>query len=66
MRPSGRGPRAAATSAVIAQSDDDVVDVPVPRPRRRSTPAPEPAPVAQAAPRLPMTGFDLGLFTAPA
>jgi hypothetical protein len=51
---------------VIAQNDDDdVVEVPVPSPRPRPTPAPAPvpaAPVAQA-PRLPMTGFDLGLFT---
>ena len=57
-------PRLRPTSAVTAQSDDDVVEVPVPRERRRSTPAPaQAAPVAQA-PRLPMTGFDLGLFTA--
>jgi hypothetical protein len=57
-------PRLRPTSAVTAQNDDDVVEVPVPREPRRSTPAPAPAaPVAQA-PRLPMTGFDLGLFTA--
>ena len=61
-------PRLRPTSAVTAQNDDDVVEVPVPRRRRRSTPAPAPAPVPAApvaqAPRLPMTGFDLGLFTA--
>ena len=57
-------PQLRPTSAVIAQNDDDVVEVPVPRERRRSTPAPAPAaPVAQT-PQLPMTGFDLGLFTA--
>ncbi|HYI36787.1 MAG TPA: hypothetical protein VEX39_09300 [Thermoleophilaceae bacterium] len=54
------------TSAVIAQSDDDVVEVPVPRERPRSAPAPAPAPApaAQAAAGLPQTGFDLGMFTA--
>ena len=61
-------PQLRPTSAVTAQNDDDVVEVPVPRRRRRSAPAPAPAPVPAApvaqAPRLPMTGFDLGLFTA--
>ena len=70
--PAGRGrapepvevaaaPELRPTSAVTAQNDDDVVDVPVPREPRRTAPAR--APVAQT-PRLPTTGFDLGLFTA--
>ncbi len=60
-------PQLRPTSAVTAQNDDDVVEVPVPRERRRPAPAPAPAPAPVAqAPRLPMTGFDLGLFTAAA
>ena len=55
------------TSAVTAQNDDDVVEVPVPRARR--APRRHPRPLPRRSPRrrrLPMTGFDLGLFTAAA
>lgn len=48
--------------AHAAQSGGDTVEVPVPRSRSRAAAPAAPAPTPAA--RLPMTGFDLGLFTA--
>jgi hypothetical protein len=48
--------------AHAAKSGGDVVDVPVPH--KRGKPAALPSTTAAPAASLPMTGFDLGLFTA--